>query len=359
MGLTIDKKRARKQLDQALKLARSSTVLPAVWTERTQRVSQFEDKTCLVVLGTALLATATNDTVDALTLKARAGNKAYSARGLAHDVLVPASIDHGFDLRTTGREPLNNQPFFHSDRVDAMPRVKHPEEIRYLVECLEAAHYLREEEAVEALAAYLRHRIAAREQAIPIDLGHTSADLVRIKDACTHFLEKSAESGKRAQALVAAAFDLVFDDVRTARVFDPSRKLPGDVQAFYKLEPVVAVEVRAKHVTYSDAVHFVRSVSAAGFPHAMIAGLESVDAQVLRLSKQAWEETGVYVTVYDEYSDILLDALAWSRRPLHQLLGEFPKDVVNRLSQLEVKTSSMALWGELVSEVPGGRRTPL
>jgi len=102
---------------------------------------------------------------------------------------------------------------------------------------------------------------------------------------------------------VAAAFDLVFDDVRTARVFDPSRKLPGDVQAFHKLEPVVAVEVRAKPVTYSDAVHFVRSVAAAGFTHAMIAGLDAVDAKVLHLSKEAWQETGVFVTVHPQFSD--------------------------------------------------------
>jgi len=349
MGLTIDKGRARRQLEQALKRARSDADLPAAWSERTERVAQFEDKTCLVAFGTALLATATDDTVDALTLKARAGNKAYSARGLAHGVLVPASIDHGFDLRTTGREPLNNQPFFSSDRVDAMPRVKHPEEIQYLVECLEAVHYLREEEAVEALAAFLRQRIAAREQAIPVDLGHTSADLVRLTHACAHFLEASAESGKRAQALVAATLDLVFDDVRTAKVFDPSRRLPGDVQAFYKLDPVVAVEVRAKPVSYSDAMHFVRSASGAGFPHAMIAGFASIDAETLRLSRQAWEETGVFVTVYTQFSDVVLDALAWSRRPLHQLLAEFPRYVVARLAQLEVKTSSMALWGELVS----------
>ncbi len=313
MGLRIDKKRARRQLARALRLARSDAAAPADWIACTERVAQFEDKTWRVVLGAALLATAADDAVDALTLKARAGNKAYS------------------------------------DRVDAMPRVKHPEEMRYLVECLEAAHYLREDEAVQALAAFLRQRIAAKEQAAPIDLGHTRADLVRLKDACGNFLDRSAESGKRAQALVAAAFDLVFDDVRTARVFDPSRKLPGDVQAFHKLEPVVAVEVRAKPVTYSDAMHFVRSVAAAGFPHAMIAGLDAVDSKVLHLSKEAWQETGVLVTVYTQFSDILLDALAWSRRPLHQLLAEFPKDVVARLTQLEVKTSSMALWGELVS----------
>lgn len=349
MALRIDKQQARRQLERAVSLARSREALPQEWMDRTDKLARFEDKTCLVVLGTALLATATDDTVDALTLKARAGNKAYSARGLAHDVLVPASIEYGFDLRTTGREPLNNQPFFYSDRVDAMPRVKHPHEIQYLVECLEDVHYLREEEALEALAAYLRHRIAAKAAAAPVDLGQTSADLTKLRNACAEFLASSAESGKRAQALVASAFDLVFDDVRTAKVFDPSRRLPGDVQAFHKLEAVVAVEVRAKSVSHSDAVHFVRAVAAAGFPHAMIAAFDSADEATLRMSGDAWEEAGVLVTVQTSFSDLLVDALAWSRRPLHRLLAEFPQHVVSRLLQLEVKSSSLALWGELVS----------
>jgi len=349
MGLRIDKAKARRQLERALVLARSDASLPIEWHDRTQRVALFQDKTCLVVLGTALLATATDDTIDALALKSGAGNKAYSARGLAHGVLVPASVDHGFDLRTTGREPLNNQPFFHSDRVDAMPRVKHPEEIAYLVECLEAAHYLREDEAVLALASFLRDRITAKDAAPSIDLGHSSADLAKTIAACDRYLESGAESGKRAQALVAASFDLVFDDVRTARVFDPSRELPGDVQAFHKLEPVVAAEVRAKPVSYSDAVHFLRSVAAAGFPHALIAGFATVEGGVAELSRATWSENGAYVTVYTAFSDILLDALAWSRRPMHQLLADFPRSVVSRLKQLEVRDSSLALWGELIS----------
>ena len=349
MGLRIDKAKAQRQLERALALARSDEDLPIEWHERTQRVALFEDKTCVVVLGTALLATATDDTVDALALKSRAGHKAYSARGLAHDVLVPASVENGFDLRTTGREPLNNQPFFHSDKVDAMPRVKHPQEIEYLVDCLEAVHYLREDEAVLALASYLRDRMAARAAAPRIDLGHTSADLTKTTGACARYLESGAESGKRAQALVAACFDLVFDDVRTARVFDPSRKLPGDVQAFHKLEPVVAAEVRAKPVTYSDAVHFLRSVAAASVPHALIAGFATVEDGVAELSRATWPENGVYVAVYTQFQDLLLDALAWSRRPIHQLLADFPSSVVGRLKQLEVRESSLAMWGELIS----------
>lgn len=350
MALRMDKAKARRQLVRALELARSEQPLPPEWTSRVEEVASFEDRTCLVVLGTALLATATDDTVDALTLKARAGNKAYSARGLAHDVLVPASVDEGFDLRTTGREPLNNQPYFHSDRVDDMPRVKHPEEVRYLVECLEAVDYLREDEAIDALAAYLRHRLAARQAVTLPDLGHTSADLARIRTACQSFLDRSAESGKRAQALVAAAFDLTFDDVRTARVFDPSRRLPGDVQTFHKLSPVMAAEVRAKAVSRSDATYFIQSAARAGFPHAMIVALSSIDVHVMAMSGCMSADTGVFVTVRTDFCQLLTDALAWSRRPLPELLQTFPKRVVGRLTQLEVKTSSLAEWGELVSK---------
>ena len=349
MGLSIDKKIARRRLQEALVIARSDAALPQEWVERTERIGSFQYKTCLVALGTALLATATDDTVDALTLKSRAGNKAYSARTLAHEVLVPASVAESFDLRTTGREPLNNQPFFHSDRVDRMPDVKYPDEIKILVECLEHVHYLRTDEALMALAAFLRSRIAVAESAIRIDLGQTSSDLQRIRDACVQFLGGSAESGKRAQALVAAAFDLVFDDVRTARVFDPSRRLPGDVQAFYKLDPVVAVEVRAKAVTYSDAVHFVRAAGIKGFPHAVIAGFEHIDPQVIALAHAAFGENGVLVSVYPAYSDMLFDAFSWARRPLQQLLDEFPRYVVARLREMEVRDASLATWGELLA----------
>jgi hypothetical protein len=45
MGLTIDKKRARRQLERALTLARSEAVVPADWIARTERVAKFEDKT--------------------------------------------------------------------------------------------------------------------------------------------------------------------------------------------------------------------------------------------------------------------------------------------------------------------------
>lgn len=45
------------------------------------------------------------------------GEGAYSARGLGHGVLVPLAAELGINLGVTGREPLNNQPYFRIKRV--------------------------------------------------------------------------------------------------------------------------------------------------------------------------------------------------------------------------------------------------
>lgn len=111
---------------------------------------------------------------------------------------------------------------------------------------------------------------------------------------------------------------------------------------------MLTAEVRAKGVSYSDAVHFIRSAANADFPHAMIVGLRSVSDDVIEMSGRLSGE-GVFVTVYSDFARLLADALTWSRRPLPELLEELPPYVVDRLRQLEVKTSSLALWGELVA----------
>jgi len=152
--------------------------------------------------------------------------------------------------------------------------------------------------------------------------------------------------------MVAAALDLVFDDVRTARVNDPSRRFPGDVQAFFKKSPVVTVEVRSKPVSKSDAVQFWRAAATAGFNHAMLAALSRTQADTLggmELLEEAWADQIMFFTMYESIGDLLLDAFAWSRRPLHILLRQFPQRVSDRLSELEVEPATLARWRDLVS----------
>ena len=168
MGIRVDKKLAHQRFDDALELARSSASLPQEWIDRTNRIAEVSSMTFTPMLGTALLAKATNDAAGALTLKATAAHNAYSARGICHDVLVPRCVKEGINIRTTGKEPLNNQPFFRYDVVDRSMRVRaSAEELDLLVKSLEQADFLRNEDALRAFAAFLRARIGIRHQPLP------------------------------------------------------------------------------------------------------------------------------------------------------------------------------------------------
>src|SRR5688572_12931091 len=105
------------QFGAALALASSSADLPPEWLERARKVGRAPSKTFVAMLGTALLAKATDPRVDPFSLKTRRFRNSYSARSLCKDVLVPCAVDAGVHLGTTGREPLNNQPFFRHERV--------------------------------------------------------------------------------------------------------------------------------------------------------------------------------------------------------------------------------------------------
>ena len=71
---------------------------------------------------------------------------------------MPFVPRHKINSGRTGAEPLNNQPFFRYEVVDRGMKVKagSQQDLYYLVECPERADFLRAEEALLALAAFLR-----------------------------------------------------------------------------------------------------------------------------------------------------------------------------------------------------------
>jgi len=350
MGIALDYGRARQRLALAVEWARSDRDVPALWMERTQSVASLEYITYTPMLGTAMLARATDDRVDTLSLKLESGPNAYSARTLCHTVLVPASITYGFDLRTTGREPLNNQPFFRYDRVDAAERVRKPASLAYLVRTLAELNSLSCDDALAALSAFLRARMQAAEEALKVQLLHLDVGVDEFVEAAEALLAE-AEGGKRAQAVVAAVLEAVFDRVCTQRVNDPSRHLPGDVQGFGHNRPVLAVEVRAKPVTPTEVVQFGRSIARSGIERGMVAALSRVqdplDRQALR--EQLWRDEGILMVFAESVEELVLGALTWCTRPISQVLIDLPDAVAKRLIELEVSPTTSKLWERLLA----------
>ncbi len=335
-------------LVEALEWAQSTRSVPDEWTERTERIAESPSKTFTVALGNALLAKATNEAIDPLALKSTSNERSYSARTLAHNVLVPASIQFGFDLRATGREPLNNQPFFRYDRIDAMDRVHSGARASHaeLVEFLSEADQLSADKALAALAAFLRVRLEAAAAVEAIDLRGATLGLHDIIEVTTSFITEDPEEGKRGQAFVAAAFDLVFLSVRTSRVYDPSRHYPGDVQALEGVHAIFAAEVRQKVVSAEEAVIFASSLRGKAVPRGAVVTLHPAQPPLPReqIQTEAEQRHGVLLTVMNGVSEVLLGALSWSQGPLEVLLSEFPQRMLERLEELEVSREGIAAW---------------
>ena len=289
-----------------------------------------------------------------MALKESTGPNAYSARGVAHGVLVPAAPAFGFDLRATGREPLNNQPFFRYDRIDEIDRVRPAAKpfLPDLVEACKRINKLSAGDAKAALAAFVRVRLEAAAAAKSVDLRGEPLGVAMLVEAVEAFVSENPEGGRRGQALVAGVFDLVFGQVRTGRVNDPSRKYPGDVQALDGAVVLLAAEVRQKVVYETDVLQFASSLRDAGVANGVMVALHPDQEPLPRddLLREAETTHGVLVSIIEGTPELMLGALLWSGRALEDLLSSFPQHMLARMAEIEVSPEGQQRWAALFAD---------
>jgi hypothetical protein len=354
MPIRLDYEKSRELFEKAFDLASSDADLPKAWVNRARKVGQSPSKTFIPMLGTALLARATNPKIDPFSLKTRSFPTAYSARSLCKDVLVPCAVEAGVHLGTTGREPLNNQPFFRHERVgpDMKVRPSTRPHLDYLCQALEAVKKLRGDRALEALAAFIRVRLEdGPSQPRPLR-AERSLGVPDLAAQALAFITDDPETGKRGQALVAASLDLVFEDVRTTRVFDPSRHWPGDVVVFDEEVMTLSVEVKQRKATFSEILQFAGRCAAMGV-HRALAALLAPDQELLEVDElraEAWQRHGVHLSVLEGADGLLLTALTWTLRELPDALKTFPQHMAARLAELEVSKEGQRQWEALFKE---------
>jgi hypothetical protein len=356
MPIQLDYDVSRTRFAEGLALAQSDRPLSPAWLERTRKVGESPSKTFIAMLGTALLAKATDPGVDPFALKVRDFPTAYSARALCKDVLVPCAVEAGVHVGTTGREPLNNQPFFRHERVgpDMKVRPHVRPHLDYLCQCLEAMKKLSRPQALEAFAAFLRVRIKEGPKKAAALVVEQALGVPDLASKAARFISSDPENGKRGQALVAAALDLVFPDVRTTRVYDPSRHWPGDVVVYDDDIVVLAVEVKQRPATETEILQFVERCAQMGVHRAMAATLDP-DQPILDvddLREVAWQRHGVHLSVLIGAADLLFDALTWTAKPLRDALGELPTLMASRLEELETSAEGLTAWAGLFKEKP-------
>lgn len=353
MRIKISDNEARTILLNALAVARAETSLPITWTSYTRTVFALDSMTWTPAFATLLLAKASNENVDTLSLKVDKANPfSYSARGLCHGVIVPAAVANNFSIRNTGREPLNNQPFFRYDRIDKIERIRNPEDKAIFLEVATAANQLGQEEAFQALAAFLREALAKTAAAKKVTVKSIGLTASGGRIAVDDFLRSDAKDRpQRLQAFAAACIELMqFSHIRTRRINDPSRDIPGDVQAVVEDSIILAMEVRGKPVSHAELVSFVRECAEAEIQRAVMfvdaAGQKPLDPREAMRDANASE---VLVMVFETAGQLLESALLWSVEPVEKTIENFSKNLLRRLQEIEASQQTLEEWARAVA----------
>ncbi|WIE60955.1 restriction endonuclease, SacI family [Curtobacterium sp. MCLR17_032] len=359
MPISIDKETANRVLRTALELARSDERLPVEWTSHAGTIFGLDEMTWTPAFGTILLAKAVDERVDALSLKSNASPAnpyAYSARGLCHGVLVPAAVEFGFSIRNTGREPLNNSPFGSASRIEEIERrALNRKNFLDFRDVTLRANELTSGEALQALAAFLREglEVAAAAKSVVAKTNGLTAEGARI--AVEDFLRYDApDRPKRLQAFAAACLDLLSTDVRSRRLNDPSRDLPGDVHAASGGVVVLAMEVRGKGVTVSDFSTFATACDAAGVHRAVmfVDAPHQIDLTAhVQVNNQLIRTT--QVSAFTSASQLLAAALLWSAAPLESAIESLSARFLERLREIEVTLATLQEWSRAVAIAQG------
>lgn len=348
MGLTLGRAKATEQFDQALRIARSEEEVPAEWVGAAHEVGQMASATFTPLLGTALLAKATDARIDAFSLQASTSHKGYSARSLAKNVLVPRCVSEGIDLRTRGAEPLNNSPFYKERLVHTGLNVsdRTREELEELCELLARVDFLTEDGAVQALAAFLRVRIEDGRAAAVVPIGEGTMSLGELASLAAEFTNAELEGGKRGQAMAATCLDLVHDDVRSGAINDPSVRAPGDALVYEDGSVVLAAEAKQKPVMTSEILQFADRLAAGGIGKGLYLALapSQPDLDARALSEEIAARHGVAMSVITTVDDLVRTALVWSSRGLDDGLRRLPALLMHRLVEFDCDQAGIDSW---------------
>lgn len=367
----VDKMSVKINQEEACKVVREANAkamegkVDHDWLERMKRMSELcgarRAKTHIAFLGTAIIAKATQPDVDMCAIKPKhqtnqSNDKAFSARPLCENVLVPLSTELAFDIGVSGRQPLNNQPYFRMGRVgddtpvreDALPA------FNYMVSLIEILNHASGGcEARRALAAFIAER---RQQQVHYaqDVETPAITQEALSEAIGKFVADDSENGRRAQAVVAGLMDAFADPERvaTGRINDPDRTRPGDVCVLATdLETWEKVfEVRDKPVLLSDIQIFGKKCADRVVGEAAVVAVSDGQSTIAKEELEALaDDLGLTVTMFTNWEDLVAQAFFWASEPASANASRAVGYIRNRLIEIEASQATVELWERLTN----------
>jgi hypothetical protein len=272
---------------------------------------------------------------------------------------VPLSAEFGFSIGVTGREPLNNQPYFRMTRLgDGTPVHSGAQAaFDYMVGLVKQLQEIDNEDEAKLI---LRAFIAVRSQYQPsyaakVDGLQATPDA--LLQAIQMFVAENSEGGRRAQAIVAALMDVVMgeDRVESGRINDPSRKHPGDVCVHHSSDNEgweKAIEVRDKPVSLADILVFGRKCLAMSAKEAAVVAVSSQQPVLDNAALTEWaNKFGLGITVFLGWEMLVQQSLFWA--PEAKPIGgtHLVEQIRRRLVAVEASPDSVDRWLEIVTDL--------
>ena len=270
---------------------------------------------------------------------------------------MPLSAESGFSLGVSGREPLNNQPFFRMKRLDDGTPVnpKAQAAFDYFMSLVADLQALPDEAAAErALQAFIAvRRLYVTEYT---DGGaETIASPASLLEAITTFMADGSAGGSHAQAIAAGVMDAVLEPARveSGRINDPSRHYPGDVCIWTSptREKVArAIEVRDKPVSESDIHIFARRCQSEGLQDCGVLMVAQRQSSLDDAALHHWADSiGINLKLWHGWGSFVREALHWSEVGANDAAALAAMNARARLIEAAVSSATLDRWDALTS----------
>lgn len=354
MAIKLDGERMSAVLEQAFLLATSDSPLPSKWVSRAEQLGESPSVVFIAAFGAALLAKATNAGVDSMVIQTKEGSAgAYSLRRAATQ-LGQERRRYGYDIGSSSdRDPINASTWISSKRWDVVlnrTTPAHKPFLQVILGWLADLNDLSEQEATEALAAYIRvrrkvsHGAAAEQVPLRLSTAPPLSDLVEVLEA---FSSADTEGGARGMALLAAAFRAAGFEADV-----PSRNDPRRIDIPIKLDGQLFIgsEVKQQPTHEITADTLARDCAEAGVSWAVLAVLSPGSLAQFDIPAAVWraeDQHEVVLRVLRSVREVLHEASLVGRVPLSEFCAALPRSYAESLRDIRAKDDAIATWAAI------------
>jgi hypothetical protein len=349
--ITLSGQKLEEALDQAFLLATSNEDLSVVWVGRSKKLGESPSVAFVAAVGAALLAKAADSRVNSFVIQAREGSEgAYSLRRAA-TALAQKRYAYGYDIGSSSdRDPINHGTLVSSKRWDvALERITPPHKpfFQVILGWLSDINEMSEEEATEALAAFIRVRRemapGAAAELVPLELA-TAPKLGDLIDLLEAFSSADAEGGARGMALVAAAYRAAGYEADVPSRNDP-RRIDIPIKVGNRL--LIGSEVKQQPTHEATADTLARDAADAGASRALLAVLPPgalARFDIPAVIRRAEHNHGVVLRILDSVRAVLHEVIAASSLSLDDFCSGLPRAYADALRDIRAEDAAIETW---------------